>query len=495
MTTHRNSSPRRLSRRQMGAAGIAAVAALTLISALVGYQVPFVSIANASTPGSAHSRTAGSHTPPGASSSRNRRPGGRDTSTTAPPTANPAIPTGGTTPPTAPPNPPAPNPNCTLVVPPAPRTAAGLGTPYQLTATDRRDGDCHEANADQSAFVEATILDPATGALSIYRPLVVDAGTPPAAAPVPPKLPANAVVGVWFGYQGDTLTLRNDGSCVNGTPGSPFGQFGYCGAPDFFTAANAAEKAGKFTVPPLGTAVDGRPCPTTRDFSVVDQDQSDNLTTEYLALPDGRTAQSTPATDALPGTTKLSNASDNGLLVAFVDPTLGCHPFTAPDVTAGGAPSTSLALNELQAARLQGTPIATVPPNDPMSLIGDKPSIEKTDLYRAGADMAPMIPTADTGAAYCRSLAAVAPERLALDKPFTDAVPSPDPAAASTLFGFLVQRLTASWTNLGCQDLIHRGPPTVAGSDTRDHRTTGTDTTDPPADAANGQAGHHRAHG
>jgi aminodeoxyfutalosine synthase len=37
--------------------------------------------------------------------------------------------------------------------------------------------------------------------------------------------------------------------------------------------------------------------------------------------------------------------------------------------------------------------------------------------------MAPMISTVDTGAAYCRNLAAVAPERLALDKPFTDAVP------------------------------------------------------------------------
>jgi hypothetical protein len=79
-------------------------------------------------------------------------------------------------------NKPAGNTNCTLVVPKNPLTAAGLATPYQLVATNKGDGPCNEANADQSAFVEATILDPATGALSVYRPLVVDQGTQPAAA-------------------------------------------------------------------------------------------------------------------------------------------------------------------------------------------------------------------------------------------------------------------------------------------------------------------------
>jgi hypothetical protein len=78
-----------------------------------------------------------------------------------------------------------PNPNCTLIVPPAPLTAAGLGTPYRLKATDRDGGRCHEANPEQSAFVEATILNPATGTLSTYHPLVIDDGTSPAAPVVP----------------------------------------------------------------------------------------------------------------------------------------------------------------------------------------------------------------------------------------------------------------------------------------------------------------------
>ncbi|MDQ2789316.1 MAG: hypothetical protein M3Y73_06275 [Actinomycetota bacterium] len=347
----------------------------------------------------------------------------------------------------------APNPNCTLIVPDAPLTAQGLATPYQLVATNRRNGACHEVNAKQSAFVEATIIDPATGALSIYRPLVIDRGTQPAAPPVVPKLPTGSVVGLWFGFQGTTLTLRGatDG-CVNGLPGSPFGQFAYCGAPEFFRAANAAISAGKLKVPPLGTGRDGQPCPSTRDFTVVDQDQSDNLTTSYLALRNGRTAQNDAANaTALPATTVLKNASDNGLLSTFIDPALGCQPFKAPDVTAGGAPAPSLALNELQAAAAQAPPMAFIPPNDPMAQVNGKPSVTKVNLYRAGVNMPPLDSAVDTAAkTYCRNLATIAPRRLRLDRPFTIQAPSPDPAAANNLFTFLQQRLKASLTNLAC---------------------------------------------
>src|SRR5690348_16038142 len=53
-----------------------------------------------------------------------------------------------------------PNPNCSLIVPANPLSAQGLATPYQLVATDRRAGKCNESNDAQSAFVEATIIDP-----------------------------------------------------------------------------------------------------------------------------------------------------------------------------------------------------------------------------------------------------------------------------------------------------------------------------------------------
>jgi hypothetical protein len=346
----------------------------------------------------------------------------------------------------------APNPNCTLIVPDAPLTAQGLATPYQLVATNRRNGPCREANVDQSAFVEATILNPTTGALSIYRPLVIDAGKKPAAPPIVPKLPPGAVVGMWFGFQGDVLTLRGaTEGCVNGLPRSPFGQFAYCGAPEFFNAANAAIRDGKLKVPPVGKARDGQPCPTTRDFSVVDQDQSDNLDTSYLALADGRTAQNNQANAAaLPATAILRNASDNGLLNSFIAPALGCKSFTAPDITAGGAMVASLALNELQAAATQGQPLALIPPNNPMAQVNGRTSVAKTNLYRAGVNMPPLNAAVDTARAYCTNLATVGAARLRLDRPLTIVAPSPDPAAARNLFTFLQQRLKGSFTDLAC---------------------------------------------
>ncbi|WP_280690513.1 hypothetical protein [Kitasatospora sp. GAS204B] len=363
-----------------------------------------------------------------------------------------------TTPPAAPPA--QPNPNCTLRVPANPLTAQGLATPYRLTATDPAQGACHESNANQSAFVQATVIDPGTGTISVYDPLVIDNGSTPAAAPVVPTLPANAVVGIWFGYNGNTLTLAGHtaaGNCVGGVPGGqPFGQFAYCDAPAFFTAADTAEGAGRLTVPPLGTAKDGRPCLTTRDFGLVDQDQSDNVTTEYLATTQGTIAQKTAKNGAALGggatmqPAALLNGSDNLLLDNFEDPALGCTPWTAPDLADPGSMVTSLALNELQAAKFQADPVAVVPLNDPMVTENNQQSRNKTNLYRAGVDQPALGATANGDpAAYCTDLATVGTRRINLDKPFTSVAASPQ--NGQTLFDFLTQRLAASLTNLGCQ--------------------------------------------
>jgi hypothetical protein len=102
------------------------------------------------------------------------------------------------------------DPNCTLIVPVNPLTALGLSTPYQLTATDPADGPCDEGNESQAAFVQGAIINPANGQISIYDPLVINAGTTAAVAPVLPTIPANAVVALWFGFNGGNLTLKGE---------------------------------------------------------------------------------------------------------------------------------------------------------------------------------------------------------------------------------------------------------------------------------------------
>ncbi len=368
---------------------------------------------------------------------------------------------------------PAPNPNCTLIVPTNPLSAQGLATPYQLTATDPNGGDCHETNPDQSAFVQAAILDPATGQVSVYNPLVVDVNTGPAVPPVVPTLPANAIVGIWFGYNGDTLTLQADlgvlsgAACVNGVASGNFGQFAYCNAPAFFKAAHRAIRSGRLHVPPLGTAADGKPCPTVRDFFVVDQDQSDNLPTTYLSTEIGL-AQKTQVTVAqFPDATTIGNPSDNRLVDVALDGALGCTPWKAPDLADPGSMVPALPLNELQARVHQTSPVALVPVGDPMVLTNGHTDLEKVNAYRRGVDQ-PQVRYSFAGntTRYCRQMYRIAPARMLLDLPYLvpDAAhptrgASPDPAAADSLFTFLAQRFAASWDILGCTDLIHLPNP------------------------------------
>lgn len=366
-----------------------------------------------------------------------------------------------------------PNPNCTLVVPAAPLSAQGLATPYQLRATDQGAGPCAETNAAQSAFVEATIIDPATGALSVYHPVVVSSGSQPAAAPVVPRLPANAVVGLWFGFNGTTLRLAPtgnslaDGRCVNGLPTSPFGQFAYCNAPAFFAVAHAAIGRKQLTVPAVGTGKDGRPCPTTRDFTIVDQDQSDNVDTSYLAGPNGTIAQNSTANAAtLGGAAALVNGSDNRLLDIFVDPALGCQPFTAPDIGDGGKPVPSLALNELSAEAGQAQPVALVPVNDPMVQVDGKDNLAKANLYRLGVGQPLVNPAQEQPRTYCQHLVDLAPPRLRLDQGQTTKAASPDPAVGNSLFTFLALRLSGSFQALKCGDLLGVANPVTVVTNT-----------------------------
>ena len=379
------------------------------------------------------------------------------------------------------------NVNCDIIVPANPLSARGLATPYQLTGpggTTPAASGCTMANAaNLGAFVQATILNPRTGALSVYNPLVVTQGTMPAVPPVVPKLPRHAIVTIDFGFNGTDLTQVGatpnalaQGNCVNGL-GSDFGQVSFCNGINFFNTALQLMREGRLFVPAAGHSAKivrtagrlgtGTTCPTVRNFNMVDQDQSDNVTSIYLLnLTTGQTAQDTAANEGnLTGSQKLVNGSDNALIDDFMDPTLGCTPFTAPDLGNNNTPATSQALDELLAARNQPRVAALVPENDEMVLDANgQLDPAKTNLYRAEVGQAPVSAQNnrnDSPANYCQNMVNIQAPFLAANQTVLATGGTPVPAVGENLLTFLANRLNMSFTNLGCQNFGLTNPVTV----------------------------------
>ncbi|KAG6369165.1 hypothetical protein JVT61DRAFT_1393 [Boletus reticuloceps] len=389
--------------------------------------------------------------------------------------------------------------NCQLQVPANPLTAQGLATPYVLTGCNQLDF------ANQGAFVEAAILDPATGNIQIYSPLVINAGMTPVGngtgasptasgttssmptptgtnvstttpsmvasstttsdqaaptmaqrqaastgfyiPPIVPTIPNNAVVGLWFGSNAASVTLTGstDG-CVNGLGNSVFGQFAFCNGQAWFNAAKAAVSQGLVKIPAPGAGSSGQACPTTHDFRVVDQDQSDNVVTTYLLIGNNTLSQNTPANNkANPNAAVLSNASDNALITQFIDPALGCAPYQNPCTTCPTGQSPALATDELLAFFFPpASGPALVPLNNPMVLVNGQPSLPKVNLYRDGTGQ----PHADNNNAsavtYCQQIAQSGIFINQNQQLFTNAG-SPAPDMANNLFTFLAMRFSASF--------------------------------------------------
>jgi hypothetical protein len=366
---------------------------------------------------------------------------------------------------------------CDIIVPAHPLTAQGLATPYQLTGAaggSPAATGCQMSNSlNLGAFVQATILDTQTGALYVYNPLVITAGTTPAVKPVVPKLPKHAVVTIDLGFNGTFLLQRGatpdalaQGNCTDGMPGSPFGQVSFCNGVNFFNAALRLERDGRLHVPSAGLSRNmvpsagslgtGRACPTTRNFDMIDQDPSDNVTTKYLFDPaTGQTAQDNTANAArMPGARTLVNGSDNALIDDFLDPALGCTPLMAPDLGNHGAMSTSQALDELLAARNQPADAALVPENDEMVLgLGGSLDAAKTDLYRAEIGQAPVDSQTDASSSpqmFCQNMVNIQTPFIAANEKIFSAWPSPVPTVGDNLYTFLANRLASSFDNLNC---------------------------------------------
>jgi len=356
-----------------------------------------------------------------------------------------------------------------ITVPANPLTATGLASVYFNSL--------NQSIACNAAFAQATWFDPNQNLIFGYGPLIITIGTTAAVTPTPPVIGAGSTVGIWFGFNGATLTLVDNnnganlaaGGCVNGITGSIFGQVAYCNAGPFYVAANAAINAGLLKVPPLGTANDGMACPTTRDFFVVDMDQSDNVVTSYLVTTTTQIAQATQTNINKLGTavvTTLTNASDLRLLSIAMDSAMACTSWVIPDLTDPIIASTlpSYASVEMHAAAWQQAPIALTPLSHAMTRVNNQPSLVKTNAYRVGADQvqATSVTQAD-GTVYCSNLYFIGPRRLALNAAALSNFASADPAAAINLFAFLAQRYATSFgpDGLNCASLLGVPNPVV----------------------------------
>lgn len=361
------------------------------------------------------------------------------------------------------------NPNavdCQVMIPSNALTAEGLSTPWKLLSP------CSQAVTCQQAFAEAAVID-SGGQISIYHPLIIDEGKTPQADPVFPVLGPGSQIALFFGFNGNTLTLVDsngegtntspilkDLQCVNGLPGTQgdvFGQVSWCNTEPFWNAVNAAVANGQLNVPSLGTDSLGNQCPSTRSFEIIDQDQSDNLPTKYLLLPDGSTAQFTAANQAkFTSAIEIDNASDEALIADFINPAIGCTSFQVDSIDDPGAKVSALSTQELQALIFQQEPVALVPLNDPDTLLtaSQTESPAKTNAYRIGVNQ-PQLGSGfntDDGSPtnYCNNLVDIQPRFLATFQSKFMSVTTPDAGIGNNLFTFLGNRFIQSFANLGC---------------------------------------------
>ena len=198
---------------------------------------------------------------------------------------------------------------------------------------------------------------------------------------------------------------------------------------------------------------------------MIDQDPSDNVTTEYLLTGTGQTAQDTTSNAGnLAGATLLLNGSDNTLLDLFLDPVLGCTPFQAPDLANNDMPASSQAMDELLSARNQPATPALVPENDEMVLVNNAFNAAKTNLYREELGQAPISAAnnrSSSPAMYCQNMVNIQTPFLAANQALLATGQPPVAGVGNNLLTFMANRLNMSFINLACQNFGLTNPVTV----------------------------------
>ena len=358
--------------------------------------------------------------------------------------------------------------NCILEVPNNPLTN-GLFDLWFVSSDNPNILNCTQLLPEKAVFVEATILDKDTGNFFVYYPLVVDKGTQPAVLPQVLNLPVNNNVVIHFGTNNIVLKLVSSlnnidilgiNNCVNGINNSIFGQFAYCNAVNFFNDVNNMINISKIIVPFITNSNKGLLCPTVRYFGLVDQDQSDNVLSNYIITNDNKVAQNTILNRKNLNITKIvSNGSDNRLLNVFINPAIGCNSFTVPDLLEPNILRSSLALNEIQAHTYGNiNKDALVPAQDPMTLVNGQQSIDKVNSYRNGVNQ-PLLQSLNVNndINYCTNMENTS--TFFLTTYLNEFINFNSPDNVNNLLVFLCDRFSTSWVVLNCNNLLNKTSP------------------------------------
>ena len=293
--------------------------------------------------------------------------------------------------------------------------------------------------------------------LQIYTPLIINEGTQPLFPPVVPNITTTDIVGIWFGSNADTIVLDNpDPMCVNGLPDDPFGQVAACNAIAFFKSAYKLYSSGHLNIPNPGVNAFGKKCYTTRNFQIIDMDQSDNVLSQYIISNNqvGQFSDALMGSLACNNTKVINNGSDNRLLNRFILPALGCQSFTAPDISNNNTLRPAQALNELQADIYDMANTALVPLGDPMCLSNGVENVNKTNLFRSIVGQPPVSNLVDASTMkYCEKIIKIGIPSLLLDQMYTLTAPSPN--ENENLFEFLMNRMKNTLAELNCFALLN----------------------------------------
>jgi len=356
--------------------------------------------------------------------------------------------------------------DCILEVPDDPLNT-GLFKTWYISTKEGSDITCSQLVPQTASFVEATIFNIPTKSFYIYNPLVLDKGT----TSILPILPANItnddIVVLHFGTNSNSLSLISqphncltckpslvEANCVQGINNSNFGQFSYCNAENFFNTVNQ-----NCNIPLVDKTILGDECPTVRSFTIVDQDQSDNVVTQYILTDNDIVAQDTPENrlflESKNETLKfIQNGSDERILI-LVSNAIGCKPLTAPDFINKNILKSSLVLNELQ-SKFNSKDTGLIPSNNPMVLVDNLPSLEKINAYRIGVNQ-PIITSLDEASTlpYCINMDKFALPFFYKYQSLLESAISPNDDTANNLLNFLAFRFVNSWTILNCTQLTN----------------------------------------